>query len=158
MTLYIGRAGCLLILQVNDIARGLILGAQSSTRGTVINLGSGKDFSVNYLASLVSNKTITAPPRPFDMRQTLADTCKAKKLLQFQTQQDFPKSMSRLVKAALDGEDFKFRQPIFSVHGQKFKRVASLWVTIAVMLLVVIALLVFAMSHRKSVHKGFQAL
>lgn len=121
---------------MSDIARGLILGAQSNVRGSVINLGSGKDFSVNYLAALVSNNTITAPPRAFDMRQTLADTCKAKKLLNFQTQQDFPKSMAVLVKAALEDEDFKFDEPIHYTNRHRLERMLPL-IMIGAMVVVV---------------------
>lgn len=38
-------------IHVEDVARGLVLGYQSSLRGTVVNLGSGSHFSVKEVPS-----------------------------------------------------------------------------------------------------------
>ena len=52
-----------------------MLGFQGDAHGMTINAGTGKDYSVNYLADLVSDKRVEAPARPFDLRRTLAGGC-----------------------------------------------------------------------------------
>lgn len=68
---------------VSDIVRANVLGLESSKvgKGEVINIGSGRNHSVNKIASLVGGKTIYIPSRPGEARDTLADISKAKELL-----------------------------------------------------------------------------
>ena len=49
--------------------------------GEVFNIGAGRNFSVNELAQLISDKYVYIPERPGEARQTLADTTKAKTIL-----------------------------------------------------------------------------
>ncbi len=81
-------------IHVSDIARALVLGFQSGAHGTTINAGTGRDYSVNYLAGLVSSERQQAPARSFDLRRTLADTCRAKNLLHFEAKVDFTAAMT----------------------------------------------------------------
>jgi UDP-glucose 4-epimerase len=49
--------------------------------GEVINIGSGKSYSINYLAKLIGGKVKYLPPRSGDVLHTKADITLAKKLL-----------------------------------------------------------------------------
>ena len=80
-------------VHVKDVARALILGYQSNIHGTSINIGSGEKHSVKEVANLVSSKQEHVAARRNDLLGTLADTCRAKKLLHFQIQHDFLFSM-----------------------------------------------------------------
>ncbi|KAG8624890.1 hypothetical protein KVT40_006641 [Elsinoe batatas] len=94
-------------IHVRDIVEGLILAQQAPTlHGEVINLGTGSSYSVKDLADLVSNDQVHLPPRKNDLIRTLADTCKMKRLLNFQPKTDFIKEMSYMVQATKEGNVF----------------------------------------------------
>ena len=42
--------------------------------GKIINVGTGINYSVNQLASFISENTVNIPPRPAESRETLANT------------------------------------------------------------------------------------
>lgn len=44
--------------------------------GTVFNVGTGTNYSINELASLISNDVVYIPPRPAEARETLANNNK----------------------------------------------------------------------------------
>ena len=59
---------------VTDIARGLTSLSESTWKGEVFNLGTGKNYSINELAVLFNPKEIKhIPTRPGEARITLAD-------------------------------------------------------------------------------------
>ncbi len=68
---------------VFDVVRANILAMESNKvgRGEVINIGGGKNHSVNEIAEMVGGEVIHIPARPGEMRDTLADITKAKELL-----------------------------------------------------------------------------
>ena len=49
--------------------------------GEVLNIGSPKSYTVNYLADLVGGEKVYLPPRPGDPRKTQADITLALELL-----------------------------------------------------------------------------
>ena len=63
-----------------DVVNANILAATSngpkSFYGTVYNVGSGKNYSVNELAAMISDETVNIPPRPAESRFTLANNSK----------------------------------------------------------------------------------
>ncbi|MBX9765231.1 NAD-dependent epimerase/dehydratase family protein [Patescibacteria group bacterium] len=67
---------------VTDIVQGMLLAATSPKvgKGEVINLGRGKQVSVNELAKLIGGPTEYIPPR-IEPKRTEADIRKAKELL-----------------------------------------------------------------------------
>ncbi len=67
---------------VSDAVRANILAATSGKVGTgeVINVGAGRNVSINYLASLFGGPTVHIPPR-IEAQDSLADIRKAKELL-----------------------------------------------------------------------------
>ena len=90
-------------VHVKDVARALILGYQSDVHGTSINIGSGEKHSVKEVANLVSSNQEHVAARKNDLLGTLADTCRAKKLLNFQVRHDFLFSMQ--ARLALGNEN-----------------------------------------------------
>ena len=70
---------------VKDVARANILAMKSKKAvGHLINIGSGKNYSVNEVARLIDKNHVFIPPRPGEAKLTLADISKARKLLQWQ--------------------------------------------------------------------------
>lgn len=66
---------------VTDVVRANLMTATSDVDGEVINIGTGKPQSVNYLAKLIGGKTVNIPKRPGEPDATNADITKAKTLL-----------------------------------------------------------------------------
>jgi nucleoside-diphosphate-sugar epimerase len=93
-------------IHVDDIARALILGYQSDVHGTVINAGTGITHSVKEVADLVSSNQQHVAARKNDLLGTMADTCRAKELLHFQTRHEFIASMRQLIADAKTGEEY----------------------------------------------------
>ena len=85
-------------IHVHDIARGLVMGFQSAVHGMPINLGSGHAVRIQDLADMVSPNQAHLPPRPHDLEGTLADTCRAKALLNFEAREDFTPTMRAMVE------------------------------------------------------------
>lgn len=67
-------------IHVTDVCRGLIVGGTitESQMGSVYNLGTGKNYSVNEIADMFSRERKYLPPRSGESRSTLADISKAK--------------------------------------------------------------------------------
>ncbi|MHB1086314.1 MAG: NAD-dependent epimerase/dehydratase family protein [Minisyncoccota bacterium] len=67
---------------VRDIVNGNILASQSVKvgKGEVINLGAGRNVTIQYLAELISKNIVYGPPR-VESHDSKADTRRAKELL-----------------------------------------------------------------------------
>jgi len=52
--------------------------------GTVFNIGSGTNYSINDIAAMFNTETVHIPERPGEMKETLADITKAKTVLNWQ--------------------------------------------------------------------------
>jgi len=76
---------------VVDVVRANILAASSDKvgKGEVINIGRGKNYSVNELAKIIGGPTVYLPPR-IEPRETLADNSLAKELIDWQPEVDLP--------------------------------------------------------------------
>lgn len=69
-------------VHVKDIVRANILAWQSKVSdGSVMNIGSGNQTSVNTIANIIGGETINIPARVGEMVSAAADNSKAKKLL-----------------------------------------------------------------------------
>lgn len=72
-------------VNVLDIVEANILAAFASIDykylGTVFNIGYGTNYSVNEVAEMYDNPIVNIPARMGEMRETLADTSKAKSIL-----------------------------------------------------------------------------
>jgi len=63
--------------------------------GEIINIGSEKSYSVNYLAKLIGGKIQYLPPRIGDVRHTKADILLAKKLLSWTPEVSFEEGVKK---------------------------------------------------------------
>lgn len=83
---------------IRDVVRANILAAESDKvgKGEVINIGAGKNHSINKIASLFGGKTINLPSRTGDVRHTLADNTKAKNLLGWKPEISIEEGMKEL--------------------------------------------------------------
>lgn len=59
----------------------LAMTCETPLYGEVFNIGAGRNFSINELAQLISNKYQYLPMRPGEVRETLANNTKAKEIL-----------------------------------------------------------------------------
>lgn len=87
---------------VKDVVRANILASESPKvgRGEVINIGGGKDYSVNELAGIIGGPRIFIEPRT-EPKHTLADISKAKELFGWEPQVKFEEGIVEL--KALNG-------------------------------------------------------
>jgi UDP-glucose 4-epimerase len=84
-------------VHVKDIVRGLIAAAESDRvgKGEVINLGTGRETSVNELADLFGGEREYLPPR-IEPRASRADIEKAKKILAWEPSVPLEEGISEL--------------------------------------------------------------
>lgn len=82
---------------VRDVVRANLLTAESKNagKGEVLNIGAGRNFSVNQLAKLVGGKVVHEPPR-IEPHDTLADNSLAQKLLGWNPEVSFEEGIAEL--------------------------------------------------------------
>ncbi len=84
-------------IHVTDVARANIQAMTSGKvgNGEVMNLGTGKNFSINYIAELISGETVHIPPR-LEPKHTIASVLKAKELLGWEPSVSLEKGITDL--------------------------------------------------------------
>lgn len=84
---------------VRDVVRGIILAAESDidATGDVINLGGGRQISVNTVADLIGGPTTHIEPR-LEPHDTLASIKKAKRLLKWEPEVSFEDGIAELAR------------------------------------------------------------
>jgi UDP-glucose 4-epimerase len=82
-----------------DVVRANLLAAESKNvgKGEVINIGAGKNFSVNEVAKLIGGAVVHEPPR-IEPHDTLADNSLAKKLLGWKPEVSLEEGVAELKK------------------------------------------------------------
>lgn len=84
---------------VSDIAEGNILAWKKEVPpAEIINLGRGKNYSVNEVAALIGGPTTKVDARPWDAAITLADNSKAKNMLGWEPKVSFEDGIAELKK------------------------------------------------------------
>ncbi len=68
-------------LNVRDAVNAIIKASRIKEKKLILNIGSGKCYSINYIANLISKKRIRIPKRPGEPDITWANISKAKKIL-----------------------------------------------------------------------------
>ncbi len=83
---------------IDDVVEANIKAAQSEKLkgGEVINIGSEKSHSINYLAKIISGEVQYLAPRLGDIRHTKADLARAKDLLGWQPEVPFEKGLKKV--------------------------------------------------------------
>lgn len=84
---------------VRDVVRANLLAVESVKvgKGEVINIGAGRNFSVNQLAKLIGGSVVHEPPR-IEPHDTLADNSLAKKLLGWEPKISLEEGIAELKK------------------------------------------------------------
>jgi len=73
---------------VGDVVRANLLAAKAETRGEVVNVGSGRNHSIDEIAYAISENVEHLPQRKGEPMETLADVSLAKKLLGWEPTMD----------------------------------------------------------------------
>ena len=83
---------------VRDVARANLLAMASPNvgKGEVINIGTGKNYSILEVADLIGGPRVFTEPRQGEVRETLADISKAKSLLGWEPQISFEEGVAEL--------------------------------------------------------------
>lgn len=84
---------------VADVVRANLLAAESGKvgKGEVINIGTGKAYTINEVAEMIGGPTVWIEPR-IEPKATLADITKAKTLLGWEPTVDFKQGIEELKK------------------------------------------------------------
>lgn len=83
---------------VKDVVGAFVLASQSDCNGEVMNVGSGKTYSVNYLVQLLGGEVVYIPKRPGEPDSTFADIAKIKKLLGWKTKVSFEEGVNIMLE------------------------------------------------------------
>ena len=85
---------------VSDVARANILALESSKTGSgeVMNIGAGKNHSINEIAKMIGGNIQYIPLPAGEMRDTLADISRAKELLGWEPQMKLEDGIKDLIK------------------------------------------------------------
>lgn len=78
---------------VTDVVRANFMAAQSILNGEILNVGTGKPKSINYLAKLIGGETTSIPKRPGEPDSTHADISKIKNKLGWEPEVSFEKGV-----------------------------------------------------------------
>ncbi len=83
---------------VRDVAEANILASQiENGGGEVINIGAGSNHSVQEIADIIGGKHAYVPERPGEVRDTLADIGKAKRILGWEPKVSLKDGISQLM-------------------------------------------------------------
>jgi UDP-glucose 4-epimerase len=87
------------MVHVRDVIQANILAAESETvkKGEVMNIGSGKNHTVNHLAEIIGGEIVYIAPR-LEPHDTLADISLAKKLLGWEPKVTLEEGIAELLK------------------------------------------------------------
>lgn len=83
---------------VSDVANAFILAAQSAITNEVLNVGSGKTYSINYLAELLGGKVTHIPKRPGEPDFTWADISKIHSFLSWKPEISFEQGVKIMIE------------------------------------------------------------
>jgi len=83
---------------VSDVARANILASQvESGGGEIINIGAGDNHSVQEIADIIGGEHVYIAQRPGEVRDTLADISKAKRILGWEPRVSFKEGIGELI-------------------------------------------------------------
>jgi nucleoside-diphosphate-sugar epimerase len=85
------------LVNIKDVVNANILAMESKNigKGEVINIGSGEQYSVNYMAKLIGGQVSYIPPR-IEPRRTQAGIGKAKEFLNWEPNVSLPEGIEEL--------------------------------------------------------------
>jgi len=84
---------------VYDVVRANLLAMDCPVAdGRTINVGAGRNISVNRVAELIGGPKVNLPPRPGDARHTLADNSEAQRTLGWRPEVRFEDGLAELMR------------------------------------------------------------
>jgi len=83
---------------VLDVARAFFLASKSGLKNEIMNVGSGKTYSMNALVDLLGGKKIHIPKRPGEPDRTFADISRIKRLLKWRPEISFRRGVAEMLK------------------------------------------------------------
>jgi UDP-glucose 4-epimerase len=84
---------------VRDVVRANLLAMNCGIAdGRSINIGQGRNISINRVAQLIGGPTVNLPARPGDARHTLADNSEAQRLLGWRPEVKFEDGLAELIR------------------------------------------------------------
>ena len=84
---------------VRDVVRANLLAMDSAIAdGRAINIGHGRNISINRVAQLIGGPTVNLPARPGDARDTLADNSEAQRVLGWRPEVNFEDGLAELIR------------------------------------------------------------
>jgi UDP-glucose 4-epimerase len=86
---------------VRDVVRANLLAIDCATAdGRALNIGQGRNVSVNWVARQIGGPTVNLPVRKGDVRHTLADFRQAEQILGWRPQVSTEQGLAELIKGA----------------------------------------------------------
>lgn len=95
---------------VTDVVDAFIMAAESDIKGEVLNVGSGNNYSINYLVELLGGDVVHIPKRPGEPDCTYADISKIQKMLGWKPKISFEEG----IKIMLDNIDYWKDAPLWT--------------------------------------------
>jgi nucleoside-diphosphate-sugar epimerase len=84
---------------VRDVVRANVLAMDCAIAdGRAINVGQGRNISINRVAELIGGPTVNLPARPGDARHTLADNSEAQRVLGWRPEVKFEDGLAELMR------------------------------------------------------------
>ncbi|OYO90834.1 hypothetical protein CG709_13140, partial [Lachnotalea glycerini] len=90
-------------IHVSDIVEANIAAFKSEAKGMVLNVGSGKNISIQELADLISKDQIYEPRRAGDAEITLADISKTKAILNWVPKVSIEEGIQQMIDDTRNG-------------------------------------------------------
>ena len=85
-------------VHVTDLVEAIILASHKGKNSEIYNVGGGKEISINYIASRISEKFINIPKRPGEPDRSLADIAKIKKKFNWKPKISIEEGIDSLLK------------------------------------------------------------
>jgi nucleoside-diphosphate-sugar epimerase len=84
---------------VRDVVRANVMAMDCPTAdGRAVNVGHGRNISINRVAELIGGPTVNFPPRPGDAPHTLADNAEAQRTLGWRPEVRFEDGLADLIR------------------------------------------------------------
>lgn len=83
---------------VKDVVEAFVLASESRCDGEVMNVGSGRTYSINYLVQLLGGEVVYIPKRPGEPEATFADISKIKRLVGWQPKVSFEEGVGTMLR------------------------------------------------------------
>jgi len=83
---------------VYDLINAIILAAKKAKPGSIYNIGSGKETTVNTIANIIKGKKVFIPKRPGEPDRSLADISKIKRELEWKPKISIEEGVAMLLQ------------------------------------------------------------